>query len=68
MGNVLKKKPNDVLEVKLMQDNGEKLKQNANQLESRQKKLEEEGAFRPMLAKPNFKRGFKPFFPLKITL
>ena len=45
-----------------MQDNGKKLAQNAKQLKQRQDKLQEQGAFRAMLPKQTFKRGFKPTF------
>ena len=51
-----------VLQFRLMQDNGKKLAQNAKQLKQRQDKLQEQGAFRAMLPKQTFKRGFKPTF------
>jgi len=59
--------PNDVaadpvLKFKLAQDNGAKLLRNSKQLQKRQSTLEDEGAFRAMLPKQTFARGFKPSF------
>ena len=51
-----------VVRFRLMQENAEKMRGNAKQLQARQKRLMEAGAFRAPLAKGAFTRGFKPKF------
>ena len=65
--NLMGEAPEDVskqpvVRFRLMQDNAEKLRRNAKQLDQRQKRLEDLGAFRPMLGNQSFQRGFKPRF------
>ena len=55
-------KKQGVVRFRLMQENAEKMKGNAKQLQARQKRLMEAGAFRAPLAKQTFQRGFKPKF------
>ena len=52
-------KDSDVVRFRLLQENAEKLRSNAKQLDQRQKRLEDLGAFRPMLGNQSFQRGFK---------
>ncbi|MEC7266540.1 MAG: hypothetical protein VXV74_03845, partial [Pseudomonadota bacterium] len=51
-----------VAQFRLRQDNGAALRQNSKQLEQRQQKLRDEGAFRVQLKSQTFQRGFKPRF------
>ena len=55
-------KDSDVVRFRLLQENAEKLRGNAKQLDQRQAKMKELGYFRPMLGTQSFQRGFKPRF------
>ena len=52
----------NVVKFRLYQDNAEKLKRNAKQMNERRAKLEASGAFRPMLPRSEWQRSFKPRF------
>ena len=58
-----------VVRFRLEQDNAEKLKRNANQMQQRQARIRAAGAFRPMLPRSEWERSFKPKFsgkPLEV--
>ena len=62
-GTLHGEKPEDVpaeIRFRLEQDNADKIKRNAKQLQQRQERLRAVGGFRPMLPRSEWQRAFKP--------